>query len=104
LEPKRWKDASGGVSDGEAFPKDEETGKCIDYMVKSLWMSLLENQEKLFRDIEPSNEESVLKAFHGTQKQLLIMEKFGLFSNNEAFAASFAQRRLAAEQKTKGLM
>jgi hypothetical protein len=64
---------------------------------------VMDTQEVMFKDIDPATEESVVKAFHGTQAQNLIMEKFGEFSNNEAFAKSFAQRRLSAQEKTKGM-
>jgi hypothetical protein len=101
LEPHRWKNGKNNQK-GESLPSDKKIDEVTDYMVQSHWRQLMETQEELFRDIDPSNEEIVVKAFHGIQKQHLIMEKFGEFSKNEAFANSYRQRRLSAEQKTQG--
>jgi hypothetical protein len=103
LEPHRWKESNSAGSEAENLPSTTEIDEVTEYMVEKHWKSVMDTQEDIFKDIDPADEESVVKAFHGTQAQNLIMEKFGEFSNNEAFAKSFAQRRLSAQERTKGM-
>jgi hypothetical protein len=100
LEPSRWSESAEG---SETLPLDSEIDEVTEYMVASHWVSLMRTQDKLFKDIDPSSEDLVIKAFQGTQEQNLVMEKFGEFCKNEAFRNSFAQRRLDAQQRTKGM-
>jgi hypothetical protein len=102
LEPLRWIGSPVHPPEAEMFPSESEVDEVIGYIVATHWGSLMDTQEKLFTNIDPASEESVIKAFRGTQEHNLIMEKFGEFSKNEAFANSFAQRRLASEQRTNG--
>ena len=104
LEPTRWKRSSQTGNEAEDFPDESEIAQVVEYFVESHWKSLIDTQEDLFKHVDPSSEDSLLKAFHGTQDQNLIMEKFGIFSKSQAFAESFAQRRRSAQQRTKGLI
>ena len=96
LEPERW------TAESPELPSDSEIDEVTEYMVVSHWGALMDSQDESYKNIDPSSEESLVKAFRGTQNQNLLMEKYGEFSKNEAFAQSFAQRRLLAEQRTKG--
>ena len=104
LEPTRWKRSGQTGNEAEDFPDESEIAQVVEYFVESHWKSLIDTQEDLFKDVDPSSEDSLLKAFHGTQDQNLIMEKFGIFSKSQAFAESFAQRRRSAQQRTNGLI
>jgi len=115
LEPNRWNvendsgtddddDDDDNDNDRESLPTDEEFGQVIDYFVRDHLFPLIEIQEEMFKDVDPFNEETVIKAYKCTQKQNAIMEKFGAFSKNEAMRRSFEQSRLAREEKTKGMM
>eukprot|EP00957_Ditylum_brightwellii_P035413 2685045-Ditylum_brightwellii.AAC.1 len=65
LEPNRWNvendsgtdDDDDNDNDRESLPTDEEFG-----------------QEEMFKDVDPFNEETVIKAYKCTQKQNAIME------------------------------
>ena len=99
MEPKRWKETS---EDGpESLPTREQIDETIEYFVAKHWKALMETQEELFNDVDARKEESLMKAFRGTQEQNQIMEDFGWFSNNKAFAESFRNRRLINEQRAQ---
>jgi Cupin superfamily protein len=99
MEPKRWKETS---EDGpESLPTREQIDETIEYFVAKHWKALMETQEELFKDVDARKEESLMKAFRGTQEQNQIMEDFGWFSNNKAFAESFRSRRLINEQRAQ---
>lgn len=90
LEPNRW---------NNELPSDEEIGKVVDYIVGEHLQELMEIQSKMFSDVNPHDEASLVKAFECTQQQNALMEKFGAFSKNEAMRSSFAQRRLEQDEK-----
>ena len=99
MEPTRWKEAS---EDGtESLPTREQIDETIEFFVAKHWKALMETQEELFKDVDARKEESLMKAFRGTQEQNQIMEDFGWFSNNKAFAESFRSRRLMNEQRAQ---
>jgi hypothetical protein len=104
LEPSRWKESDDVTSEAESLPSKREVDEVTEFLVEKHWKSLMDTQEGLFKDVDPTSEETIVKAFHGTQHQYLIMEKFGEFSNNDAFAKSFAHRRLLAQQRTQGMI
>lgn len=108
LEPNRWKvegtNDRDDDPDRESLPGKNDIDEVSDYFVTKHWVNLMDTQEMLFKDVDPASEETLVKAFRGTQDQNLVMEKFGEFSNNEPFAKAYAQRRIAAEQRTKGLI
>ena len=105
LEPNRWKNPWNPNSSGEEeLPSYEQIEETIEFMIQKHWLTLMKTQEELFKDVDPSKEEVVLKAFQGTQNQNLVMENLGEFSKNEAFRQSFRQRRLSQEQRAKAAM
>jgi Cupin superfamily protein len=99
MEPTRWKEASDHGT--ESLPTREQIDETIEFFVAKHWKVLMETQEGLFKDVDPRKEESLMKAFRGTQEQNQIMEDFGWFSNNKAFAESFRSRRLMNEQRAQ---
>lgn len=102
MEPERWKESSEIGT--ESLPTNEEIDEVIDFFVQKHWRALMETQEELFKEVDATKEESLIKAFRGTQDQNQIMEDFGVFSNNAAFAESFRSRRLANEQRAQMAM
>lgn len=102
MEPSRWTNAS--EKGKEPLPSKKEIDETVAFFVTKHWKVLMETQEELYRDVDSRNEESLLKAFRGTQEQNQIMEDFGWFSNNKAFAESFRSRRLMNEQRAQMAM
>jgi len=94
LDPDRWQK--------DKLPSDEDIGEVVDNMVGNHLQELFEIQERMFSDIDPHDDASLVRAFECTQKQNALMEKFGGFSKNEAVRSSFAQRRLEQDEKIKG--
>jgi len=94
LEPTRWAT--------EKIPTDEEIGEVVEYVFFQHLIPLLEIQNEMFSDVNPQNEDTIVKAFLGTQKQNQLMESLGAFSRNDAMKNSFAQRRNMVEEKTGG--
>ena len=92
LEPKRWTK--------EALPSDDEIRAVFNYMTNDHLASLLEIQETMYSDINPHDENTIIKGYHMTQKQDAIMQRYGAFSNNDAMEKSFEKRRLDREKKT----
>jgi hypothetical protein len=101
-EPTRWKESSEHGT--EALPTKEQIDETVEFFVANHWKALMETQEDLFKDVDAREEESLIKAFRGTQEQNRIMEDFGWFSNNKAFAESFRSRRLMNEQRAQMAM
>lgn len=99
MEPSRWKETS--TAGTESLPSTTQVDEAIEFFVEKHWLALMETQEALFKDVEPTKEESLLKAFRGTQDQNKIMEDFGVFSNSTGLAESFRRRRLANEQRAQ---
>lgn len=99
MEPTRWKEVSDNGT--ESLPTKEQIDETVEFFVAEHWKALMETQEELFEDVDARQEESLLKAFRGTQIQNQIMEDFGWFSNNKAFAESFRNRRLMNEQRAQ---
>lgn len=96
LEPKRWGD--GGI---EEMPSDDEFDQVIEYIFMRHLLPLMEIQNEMFSNVEPQSDDSLMKAFHCSQKQNKIMEQFGIFSKNEAMKSSFAKRREKGESAMK---
>mmetsp|Transcript_10472 Transcript_10472/g.15548 ORF Transcript_10472/g.15548 Transcript_10472/m.15548 type:complete len:150 (-) Transcript_10472:180-629(-) len=96
LEPNRW--ADGGT---EEMPSDDEFDQVIEYIFERHLLPLMEIQNEMFSNVEPQSDESLMKAFHCSQKQNKIMEQFGIFSKNEAMKTSFAKRREKGESAMK---
>lgn len=95
LEPDRW--------NGESkLPSNDEIGEVVDYIIGEHLQELMEIQEKMFSDVDPHDEASLVKAFECTQKQNALMERLGAFSKNEAIRSSFARRRQEQEEKLGG--
>ena len=92
LEPQRWKK--------EAFPSDEEIAEVVKYMFNDHLGSLMEIQDEMFSDIDPHDEETIIKGYQCTQKQDAVMQRYGAFSNNDAMKNAFEKRRLDKEKKT----
>jgi hypothetical protein len=106
LEPNRWKAGDDHSCTGKVrLPPRQEMKECISYMVAKHWRLLLDSQIELSQvERKPkNNEEVIVKAFKGTQRQDLIMENLGLFCKSEAMSKMYAQRRMMAQAKTKGL-
>lgn len=91
LEPRRW--------EKEAFPAYEEIIEVVKYMFGDHLGSLMEIQDEMFSDIDPHDENTVIKGYQCTQKQDALMQRYGAFSNNEAMKNAFEQRRLEREKK-----
>eukprot|EP00429_Kryptoperidinium_foliaceum_P009159 CAMPEP_0176025650 /NCGR_PEP_ID=MMETSP0120_2-20121206/12552_1 /TAXON_ID=160619 /ORGANISM="Kryptoperidinium foliaceum, Strain CCMP 1326" /LENGTH=509 /DNA_ID=CAMNT_0017358837 /DNA_START=95 /DNA_END=1624 /DNA_ORIENTATION=- len=102
MEPSRWANTNGDGA--EELPSHAEMNQVVDFFVEKHWRSLMETQEELFKDVDARKEETLLRAFRGTQDQNQIMEDFGEFSNNKAFAESFRSRRLMNEQRAQMAM
>ena len=102
MEPGRWNEkGSSEYNENENLPTKEEVDEVSEFYVAKHWMELISTQDKLFRDVDSTSEESLMKAFRGTQEQELIMEELGVFSKNTGFAESFRSRRLAKERRAK---
>jgi len=102
MEPTRWVNRSNEGT--ESLPSSEEINQVIDFFVQKHWQALMETQEDLFTDVDATKEESLIKAFQGTQDQNQIMEDFGVFSNSKGFAESFRSLRLANAQRARMAM
>ena len=94
LEPQRWQE--------EDFPSDDDIIQVLEFMTKHHLTGLLAVQNEMFSNIDPHEEETIVKAYKCTQKQNAIMEKYGEFSKNEGMRNAFEKRRLDREEKTKG--
>jgi len=94
LEPERW-----GAT--ENFPPNEEFAKVITYVVRDHAQALSDLQEKMFTNIDPQSDDTIMKAYQCTQEQNAIMERFGKFSKNEAMEQIFAQNRAKRDILTK---
>jgi len=92
IEPKRWAK--------EALPSDDEIREVVKYMTDDHLASLLEIQETMYSDVDPHDENTIIKGYHSTQKQDAVMQRYGAFSNNEAMKNAFEKRRLDREKKT----
>jgi len=95
LEPKRWIK--------EALPSDDEIREVFNYMKNEHLASLLEIQETMYSDIDPHDENTIIKGYHSTQKQDAIMQRYGAFSNNDAMEKGFEKRRLDREKKANSV-
>ena len=101
LEPERWKiqdkenDKNSDDNDDnrEEFPDSTQFRQVIEYMLKSHLKPLFEVQDEMFRNVDPRDENTIIKAYHGTQKQNKIMENFGKFSKNRAMEEGFKKVR-----------
>jgi hypothetical protein len=102
MEPSRWKEVNEAGT--EELPNAKQIDEVIEFFVENHWRALMETQEALFRDVDARSEETLIKAFRGTQDQNKIMEDFGVFSNSKALAESFRSRRLANEQRVQSSM
>jgi hypothetical protein len=91
LEPTRWAK--------ESMPSDEEIRQVVKYMLEEHLSSLLEIQEIMYSDIDPHDENTIVKGYECTQKQDAVMQKYGAFSNNDQMKHAFEKRRLEREQK-----
>jgi len=91
LEPKRW--------EREKLPLDEEIRHVARYMLEEHLTSLLEIQESMYSEIDPHDENTIIKGYECTQKQDSVMQKYGAFSKNEAMESAFEKRRLEREKK-----
>lgn len=102
LEPNRWriesdnvtKDVDDTTTKGEDLPTEEQFREVVEYFFKKHIVELLDLHEEMFSNIDPKNEDTIIKAFQCSQKQSAIMEQFGIFSKNDAMRESFAARRL----------
>lgn len=91
LEPTRWTK--------ESMPSDEEIRQVVKYMLEEHLSSLLEIQEIMYSDINPHDENTIVKGYECTQKQDAVMQRYGAFSNNDQMKHAFEKRRLEREQK-----
>jgi len=96
LEPDRW-------NKEEDMPSDEEFQEAIDYMISQHLETLLLAQETMFQNIQPKEDETLIKAFQGSKAQEKAMEEFGKFSNSEALRNVFAQRRKHQEERLRSV-
>ena len=94
LEPKRW--------EREALPTDDEINEVLKYMLHDHLASLLEIQDDMYSDIDPHDDNTIIKGYQGTQMQNAVMERYGAFSKNEAMKNAFEERRLSREKKMAG--
>mmetsp|Transcript_2228 Transcript_2228/g.3081 ORF Transcript_2228/g.3081 Transcript_2228/m.3081 type:complete len:237 (+) Transcript_2228:399-1109(+) len=108
LEPDRWitdeqndNDNTNDNNTKQHFPPDSEFAKVIDYVLTTHYMGLMEIQDQMFSNVQPKQEESLIKAFRCAQKQNQIMEDFGAFSQNQAMKEAFAERRRKQEERVK---
>ncbi len=92
LEPRRW--------EKEAFPNDDEIRDVVSYVLGDHLRDLQAIQDEMFSNIDPHDENTIIKGYKCTQKHDVVMQNYGSFSNNEAMKEAFEQRRLAREQKT----
>ena len=92
LEPNRW-------TDNEELPNDDEFREVIVYMLEKHLKPLFQIQDEMFRNVNPKSEDTIVKAYQGTQKQNIIMEEFGKFSKNKALEDSFKKVREMRQSK-----
>lgn len=102
MEPLRWKESSEVGT--ESLPTTDQMEEVLDFFVEKHWRKLMETQENLFKNVDAKDEETLLRAFRGTQEQNQIMEDLGAFSNSHAFAESYRSRRLQNEQRAQRVM
>lgn len=91
LEPSRW--------EKESLPSDEEIRQVVKYMLEEHLPSLFEIQDYMYSDIDPHDENTIVKGYECTQKQDAVMQRYGAFSNNEQMKNAFEKRRLDREKK-----
>lgn len=106
LEPNRWilneqdkKDASK-----EELPDPSEFQQVVSYILENHLKPLFAVQDEMFRNVNPRDDNTIVKAYHGTQKQNKIMEAFSKFSNNLEMEANWKQVRESQESRVKDSM
>jgi len=72
----------------------------VSYLLGDHLRDLQAIQDEMFSNIDPHDENTIIKGYKCTQKHGVVMQNYGSFSNNEAMKEAFEQRRLAREQKT----
>lgn len=99
LEPNRWKNDNNNDSDNynNILPSNEQIKEVITYIITKHLHTLLKVQYDMYTDVNPHSEDTILKAYKGTQDQKLIMEEFALFCGNIAMAQSYATMRKQRE-------
>jgi len=91
LEPTRW--------EKESLPSDEEIRQVAKFMLEEHMSSLFEIQEYMYSDIDPHDENTIVKGYECTQRQDSVMQRYGAFSNNDEMKNAFEKRRLDREKK-----
>lgn len=91
LEPKRWAKYP--------FPPDEEIREVITYMFQEHLGTLMEIQDEMFSNVDPYDDNTIIKGYQCTQKQDAVMQRYGAFSNNDAMKDAYEKRRLEREEK-----
>lgn len=92
VEPNRWIDELH-KENTEQFPSDEDFNQVIEFVVSKHLLGLLSIQDEMFRDVDPHSEESLIKAFQGSQKHNDMMEQYGRFCGNQALVQHYARLR-----------
>merc|ERR1711862_290192 len=100
LEPDRW-DTNNNNSNN-ILPSNEQMKEVITYMITKHLNSLLKTQNEMYTDVDPHSEDTIVKAYRGTQDQNLIMEEFAIFCGNVAMARSYATIRKQREDVAAG--
>ena len=63
LEPERW--------DNEELPSDSEIRDVVEYLVQDHLGSLLEIQEEMYKDVDPLNDNTLIKGYQCVQNKTL---------------------------------
>jgi len=104
LEPNRWilSKEDENSPEKDTLPDATQFQEVVAYILESHLEPLFKVQDEMFRNVNPKDENTIIKAYHGTQKQNLIMENFGKFSKNKAMENSFKNVRETREVKLNG--
>ena len=111
LEPDRWlppegagrdADGAGGgateVSEREELPSDELIGCVVRYFLETHLNALFAIQGGMYRNANPRDDDTLIRAYEGSQLQNKLMEDLGAFAGDCAMRESFEgiRRRLDA--------
>jgi len=91
LEPERW--------ETEDMPTDAELNEVVRFMGRHV-RALLRVQHELYSNVDPHDENTIVKAFQATKETEAVMERYGEFCKSDLQRDYFARRRLERDRKT----
>lgn len=94
LEPERW--------DTESLPTDTDISEVVEYLLNDHLGSLLEIQEEMYSNVDPRDDNTIIKGFQCSQKQNGVMQRYASFSKNESMSKAFEKRSHERDLKVSG--